>query len=87
MKFLREQWWDLTGLLTLISTVCLIFTYSLLSSYHVLLWFSLIGLLLHQIEECRIVGTFSGIVNKRRFKDENVNYHFPKRCMLKEKNY
>lgn len=34
------------------------------------MWFSLISLFLHQLEEYRIVGTFPGMVNKVLFKSE-----------------
>jgi hypothetical protein len=67
MTFLRKHWFDLGGILVIGIVIFLIFNYTSMSRYEVLMWISLITLFLHQMEEYRIVGTFPGMCNKAMY--------------------
>lgn len=73
MKFLREHWYDLGGGFALILTAILIFIGQELSIYQLLMYLSLLSLLLHQLEEYQIVGTFPGMVNRVMFNSEQAD--------------
>lgn len=70
MSFLRKHWFDLGGILALVLVFYMIFYFGELSQYQTIVWLSLLSLLLHQLEEYRIVGTFPGMVNQVMFKSE-----------------
>lgn len=70
MNFLRKHWYDLGGMLTLITLTGLFFFYDALSNYQLLMWLSLVSLFLHQLEEYRLVGTFPGMVNKTMYHSD-----------------
>ncbi|MEM9324369.1 MAG: HXXEE domain-containing protein [Bacteroidota bacterium] len=68
MDFLRKHWYDVAGLLAILSAIYLWYSFSDLTSYGVIMWLSLISLFLHQLEEYRVVGTFPGMANKVLFR-------------------
>ncbi len=63
MKFMRNHWFDVGGVLALVVLVFLFFSHQTLSHYQALMWLNLVSLFLHQLEEYRIVGTFPGMTN------------------------
>lgn len=70
MNFLRNHWFDIGGILSVITIIFLYFNYFALTNYQLIMWISLISLFFHQLEEYRIVGTFPGMVNKVLFNSE-----------------
>lgn len=69
MKFISKHWYDAGGILTVLVFVYL-FQSEGLTNYDYLMWFSLVSLFLHQLEEYRIVGTFPGMVNRIMYNSE-----------------
>ena len=67
MDLLRKHWFDLGGVLAILTITYLALNFGGLSNYQRLMWMSLFSLFLHQLEEYRIVGTFPGMVNKIMF--------------------
>lgn len=67
MDFLRNHWYDIGGVLGIITLILLFALKNEISVYQQLMWFSLISLFLHQLEEYRVVGTFPGMINKVMF--------------------
>lgn len=67
MEFLRKHWYDLAGVLALVTLTLLEIYRSQLTNYQLLMWLSLVSLFLHQLEEYRIAGTFPGMVNRVMF--------------------
>jgi Protein of unknown function with HXXEE motif len=70
MNFLRKNWFDVGGFLAVIILIYLYFNYLEMSNYQIVMWLSLVSLLLHQLEEYRIVGTFPGVFNSALFNSE-----------------
>jgi hypothetical protein len=68
MTFLRKHWFDIGGFLSIITLLFVYTNYKTFSNYQVLMWFSLVSLFFHQLEEYRIVGTFPGMINSNLFK-------------------
>jgi hypothetical protein len=71
MHLLRKHWYDLGGFLALFVFVYVFLKQGDLTRYEVLMWFNLISLFLHQLEEYRVPGTFPGMIN-------TVMYHSKK---------
>lgn len=69
MNYLRKHWYDLGGIFVL-CIIIFLFTTINLSAYEEIMWLSLLALLLHQLEEYRIVGTFPGMINKVMFRSD-----------------
>lgn len=67
MGFLRRHWYDLGGLLAIVTLAALGVCHARLTAYGLLMWLSLVSLFLHQLEEYRIVGTFPGMINRVLF--------------------
>lgn len=76
MNFFRNHWYDVGGILGIITILFLYFDFGEFSNYQHLMWFSLVTLFLHQLEEYRIVGTFPGMINHHLFKSDIPN-RFP----------
>ena len=70
MNFLRNHWYDVGALSAFIVLVFIYNSYSQLTSFQLLMWFSLVSLFFHQLEEYRIAGTFPGMLNKMVFKSD-----------------
>ena len=70
MNFLRAHWYDIGGVLAIITLIWVMASFSGLSDYGLLMWLSLASLFFHQMEEYRIVGTFPGMINSRMFKSD-----------------
>ncbi|MBS1730423.1 MAG: HXXEE domain-containing protein [Bacteroidetes bacterium] len=70
MNFLRRHWFDLGGILGIITLFMVIYFYAELSNYELLMWLSLTSLFFHQLEEYRIAGTFPGMINGVMFKSD-----------------
>jgi len=70
MKFLRAHWYDIGGVLAVITLIGIMASFAGLSDYRLLMWLSLVSLFFHQMEEYRIVGTFPGMINSRMFKSD-----------------
>lgn len=69
MTFLRNHWYDIGGILGII-TLILVFFIPPASPYQLLMWLSLVSLFFHQLEEYRIAGTFPGMINRVMFQSE-----------------
>lgn len=70
MNFLRNHWYDLSGVSGTIVLTLVFFFLPELSNYQLLMWLSLVSLFFHQMEEYRIVGTFPGMVNRVMFHSD-----------------
>jgi hypothetical protein len=70
MNPLRKHWFDLGGLLALITAAYVAMNYQTLSTQQLILWLSLITLFIHQIEEYRYPGYFPGMVNAAMYKSD-----------------
>lgn len=70
MTFLRNHWYDIGGILGII-TLILVFFIPPASPYQLLMWLSLVSLFFHQLEEYRIAGTFPGMINRVMFQSEH----------------
>jgi len=68
MQFLRKHWYDLAGVLALVTLAAIGIYYNRLTNYQLLMWLSLVSLFFHQLEEYRIAGTFPGMINSVMFK-------------------
>lgn len=75
MKFLRNHGYDLSGFFALFLIVILIKNGQTMSLYPLLMWLRLLCLFLHQLEEYRIVGSCSGMMNKLMVQSEQVDKH------------
>lgn len=67
MNFIRKHWYDIGGILGIITLVLTGISVSELSHYQLLMWLSLGSLFFHQTEEYRVPGTFPGMVNRTMF--------------------
>jgi len=76
VNFLRKHWYDLGGILAIITITLSGIYHTQLTNYQLLMWLSLLSLFLHQLEEYRIVGTFPGMINRVMFKS-NMPDRFP----------
>lgn len=76
MNFLRNHWYDIGGILGVITLGTLYFSLPVISNYQTLMWFSLVSLFFHQVEEYRIVGTFPGMINRVVF-NSNLPDRYP----------
>lgn len=70
MDVLRKYWYDLAGVLAIITVIGIANFYHTLTHYQLLMWLSLVSLFLHQLEEYRIAGTFPGMINRVLFKSD-----------------
>jgi hypothetical protein len=70
MNFLRNHWYDVGAFLAFIVLIFIYYSYSQLTPFQLLMWFSLISLFFHQLEEYRIAATFPGMLNKMVFKSD-----------------
>ena len=70
MNLLRKHWFDLGGLLALISAVYLALNFSTFHKQQTILWLSLISLFIHQLEEYRYPGYFPGMVNSAVYQSD-----------------
>lgn len=77
MNFLRNHWYDIGGVLGVITLLLLGLFHSNLSHYQLLMWLSLASLFFRQVEEYIIPGTFPGMLNRVMF-----NSDFPDRFPL-----
>ena len=68
MNFLRNHWYDLGGVLSIVTSAYIFINHHNLTDYQVIVWVSLITLFIHQLEEYRIAGTFPGMLNTVLFK-------------------
>lgn len=63
MNLLRNHWFDIGGVIAIAVAIHLWTSYPYLPPYESLMWFSLLTLFLHQLEEYRWPGTFPGMIN------------------------
>ena len=70
MNFLRNHWYDIGAFLIFCTLIYIYNFYRQLTPFQLLMWFSLISLFFHQLEEYRIAGTFPGMINKMVFKSD-----------------
>jgi len=70
MNFLRRHWYDIGGILGMLTLIMVLTFLRYLSHYQLLMWLSLISLFFHQVEEYRLVGTFPGMVNHIMFNSQ-----------------
>ena len=70
MNLLRKNWYDLGAFLSVIVCIYVYANHSKLTNYQTLMWLSFVSLLLHQLEEYRIVGTFPGMINSIIFNSK-----------------
>lgn len=76
MKFLRDHWYDIGAIFAIAVIIFLWKDHEKLSFYQAFMWFSLLTLLLHQLEEYRWPGTFPGMINKVIGKSNQPD-HYP----------
>lgn len=76
MEWFRNHWFIIGGLLIIPSVIFLIFWGYELTYFQWLLWANLIALLLHQLEEYYLPGTFPFMLNRVMFKS-TVADRFP----------
>lgn len=74
MNFLRNHWYDIGLVLTLIVGIILFNTQ--INTLSLLLWINLLSLWLHQFEEYRYPGYFPGMINKVMFSSKQPD-RFP----------
>lgn len=70
MKILRNHWYDIGGFFSIFVFLLIFLKFNSFTDYQVLMWFSLISLFFHQLEEYRIVGTFPGMINTVMYKSD-----------------
>jgi hypothetical protein len=70
MKFFRNHWYDIGGILGAIMLIAIVFFRPCFTNYQLLMWLSFIALTFHQAEEYRIAGTFPGMVNRVMFHSD-----------------
>ncbi|HTO15106.1 MAG TPA: HXXEE domain-containing protein [Edaphocola sp.] len=70
MRYLRNHWFDIGGVLGLITLLLISGFHSKLSDYQLLMWLSLTSLFFHQFEEYRLPGTFPGMINRVMFHSD-----------------
>lgn len=70
MEILRKHWYDIGGFLAIVTLVFIYVNFRVLSNLQLLMWFSLVSLFFHQLEEYRIIGTFPGMLNTALFKSK-----------------
>lgn len=76
MHFLRDHWYDMGGILGVITLGIVFPSLPEMSDYQALMWFSLISLFFHQMEEYRVAGTFPGMINRVMF-NSNLPDRYP----------
>jgi hypothetical protein len=76
MNLFRKHWFDIGGVLSVLTILYIIIYRTQLTNYELIMWISLVSLFFHQLEEYRIVGTFPGMVNKVLFRSDNPD-RFP----------
>ena len=67
MQILRKHWFDIGGVLGIILVFVVCTNSKSLAPYNLLMWFSLVTLFFHQLEEYRWPGTFPFMVNSVLF--------------------
>jgi hypothetical protein len=70
MNLLRKHWFDIGGLLAVITLIYIFKAYPHQSSLQTILWLSLVSLFIHQLEEYRYPGYFPGMVNSAMYKSK-----------------
>jgi hypothetical protein len=70
VNFLRNHWYDIGGILGIITLLWVFLFLPELSNYQLLMWLSLVSLFFHQMEEYRIAGTFPGMINRVMFESD-----------------
>jgi hypothetical protein len=68
MNLFRRHWFDIGGILALITLVFVYSSYREMATIQVLLWLSLASLFIHQVEEYRYPGYFPGMLNSALYK-------------------
>lgn len=76
MKFIARHWFDVGGLLAVVTILLLLFNYNTISPLRIILLVSFISLLFHQVEEYRFPGYFPGMVNTVMFNSKHPD-RFP----------
>lgn len=67
MNLLRKHWFDLGGLLAIITAVYVLDSYHKMTTQQLILWLSSVSLFIHQLEEYRYPGYFPGMVNSAMY--------------------
>lgn len=75
MRILRKHWFDMGGVLGIISLFVIWHNSALMSPYNLLMWLSLATLFFHQLEEYRWPGTFPFMINKVLFKSNTPDVY------------
>jgi hypothetical protein len=70
VRLLQKHWFDLGGVLGVITLISVFSLRSEFSNYQLLMWLSLVSLFIHQMEEYRIPGTFPGMINRVMFHSD-----------------
>jgi len=70
MNTLRKHWYDIGGVLSILVLGFVFLNFKTLTHYQLLMWFSLVSLFFHQLEEYKIAGTFPGMVNTVMYKSD-----------------
>lgn len=67
MNLLRKHWFDIGGLLAIITVIYILSDYQTMTTGQLILWLSLVSLFIHQLEEYRYPGYFPGMVNSAMY--------------------
>ncbi|MEB2328908.1 MAG: HXXEE domain-containing protein [Ignavibacteriaceae bacterium] len=70
MKLFRIHWYDFGGLMSVFALIFVLSEWDSFTNYELIMWFSFFSLLLHQVEEYRLPGTFPGMINRIMFKSD-----------------
>lgn len=73
MKWFRNHWFDIGGVLAIVVIIFLLINGSTISYLQWLLWLNLVALFVHQLEEYKYPGTFPQMLNTVLFKSDFPN--------------
>lgn len=77
MQILRNHWYDLGGILAVITSIYLVINFYDFTYYKIIVYINLISLFLHQLEKFRVIGTYPEMINATLY-----NSDFPDRYPL-----
>lgn len=69
-EVLKKHWFDVGGILAVVTLLFVFLSRAGLSAYETVVWLSFASLCLHQVEEYRLPGTFPGMINTVMFKSD-----------------
>jgi len=76
MQLLRNHWYDLSGILAVITSIYLIMNFYDFTYVKIVVYINLISLFLHQLEKFRVIGTYPEKINTTLF-DSDIPDRYP----------